>query len=86
MNLWRNPRQPEKFCVTTGLTALMITHKDDEFKLIQRPLNASYAADIKHRYQPARLEDFPVITHMINLLFPWTKSINSSHSSSPGER
>ena len=79
MNLWRNPRQPEKFCVTIGLTALMITHKDDEFKLIQRPLNASYAADIKHRYQPARLEDFPIIPSMISLLFPWLKNstINS---------
>lgn len=85
MNLWRNPRQPEKFCVTTGFTALMITHKSDEFKLIQRPLNASYAADIKHRYQPARLEDFPLIITMISLLFPWTPLINSSTSASPGD-
>ncbi|MFN3758480.1 MAG: hypothetical protein ACK4SF_04615 [Algoriphagus aquaeductus] len=85
MNLWRNPRQPEKFCVTIGLTALMITHKSDEFKLIQRPLNASYAADIKHRYQPARLEDFPLISTMISLLFPWIPLHNSSTSVSPGD-
>jgi hypothetical protein len=84
MNLWTNPRQPEKFCVTTGLTALMITYKSDEFKLIQRPLDASYAADIKSRYRPADLKDYPLIDNLIQLLFPWNKSLNSSTSASPG--
>lgn len=73
MNLWRSNSQPEKFCVTTGLTALMITQKNDEFKLIQRPLNATNAADIKSRYRPADLNDHPLIHQIINLLFPWTK-------------
>lgn len=68
MTFWRNPNQPEKFCVTTGGKALMITHKEDELKLIKRPLDASYASTIKCRYKTADINQYPLIKELINLI------------------
>lgn len=46
----------------------MITYKKDELKLIQRPLDASYAANIKNRYQQDDLSNYPIIQGLINLI------------------
>lgn len=74
MQFWSNPNQPDKFCVTEGNIAYMITHREDELKLIQRRLDANYAANIKARYKPESIEKYPVIYQLINLFSPWKKS------------
>ncbi|WBL42355.1 hypothetical protein PBT90_00095 [Algoriphagus halophytocola] len=85
MLFWKSRRDPDKYCITIGHRALMITHKKDEFKLIQRPLDASYAADIKSRYLPDELTDYPLIHGFINLIKPWDPSSILSSSVSPGD-
>jgi hypothetical protein len=68
MNFWKCNNQPDKFCVTTGAIAMMITHKHDEIKIINRRLDAGYAANIKARYKPDSIEDYPILKGLIHLL------------------
>lgn len=69
MTFWINQSQPEKFCVTKGSKALMITHKPDEIKIIAKKLDSGHAANIKRRYTPGQIELFPVIKQIVQL-FP----------------
>lgn len=68
MTFWINQSQPEKFCVTKGSKALMITQKPDEFKIITKKLDSNHAANIKARYTPAEIEQFPIINSIVQLL------------------
>lgn len=68
MTFWINTRQPEKFCVTSGNTAMMITHKSDEFKVIHKRLDAGHAANIKARYSPGNIEKYPIINSIIKII------------------
>lgn len=69
MDFWKcNAKPDEKFCVTTGAKALMITYRHDELKVIERPLNAGYAANIKARYKPDTIENYPILKGLVHLL------------------
>lgn len=68
MTFWKNHSKPEKFCVTAGARALMITHKHDEIKIITRRLDADYAANIKARYTPDNIEQYPILSSLIKLI------------------
>jgi hypothetical protein len=86
MAFWKSNTHPEKFCVTSGNKALMITHKSDEIKIIEKPLDAGHAANIKARYSPDSIEDYPFLNNIINLFKnkSWTTSSASKTSALPG--
>jgi hypothetical protein len=64
----------------------MITHRSDEIKIIEKNLDAGHAANIKSRYSPDSIEDYPFLKNIINLFNnkTWTTSSASNPSASPG--